>query len=583
MSPEVRLELERLLSALCDGSLAQAQQARLEQLLDADAECRRHYLEYMDLHARLLVHPGLSGKDPLPSDATLPGGSGFPAGSAPGMSARPLSPTPGRPAPQRRRPQVGQVLRYVLVATTTLAASLLVQVFWWHPRGSEDSRSPSPETAQARPAHSEHVATLIQTVDCVWKDPRNTWRIGSHLLPGELHLQKGLARIRLDTGAELLVEGPAQLRLDSGTAATLRRGKVVFRTGETAAQFDLHTPSATLVDFGAEYGVAVGPAGEEVHVFEGEVQRVPRAAADGAEPEYFKAGEAHRSGRAPTFPSRPVPLEPARFVRRLPARGPRPPHPGAGLLAYEGFDYRDPQALQTGKANGGSGWTTPWQVSFVRPRKWGRPPRLALNVEQGLVRPGAAVPAVGGCFDHAGFAVCYRRLARPVRLDADGVYYLSFLFRRHGPPACRLNVVALMFRPDEPFPNKPDLSKRLTIGAGGGNQIFTHIGRVSSRASLPLGNDITYLVVVKIVASRSASDQVFMRIYEPREPIGGEEPSSWTIISPPFASDLVFDWLGVHVNSKDRQMIDEIRLGATWSSVTAPWSGVSRAGRQGKP
>jgi hypothetical protein len=33
----------------------------------------------------------------------------------------------------------------------------------------------------------------------------------------------------------------------------------------------------------------------------------------------------------------------------------------------------------------------------------------------------------------------------------------------------------------------------------------------------------------------------------------------------------VFDWLEVHINSKTRQTIDEIRLGTTWSSVTAPW------------
>ena len=55
-----------------------------------------------------------------------------------------------------------------------------------------------------------------------------------------------------------------------------------------------------------------------------------------------------------------------------------------------------------------------------------------MNVKEGLVRPGAAVPAIGGCFDYTGFAKYFRRLATPVRLDSDGVYYLSFLFRRYG-------------------------------------------------------------------------------------------------------------------------------------------------------
>src|SRR2546425_668701 len=82
-----------------------------------------------------------------------------------------------------------------------------------------------------------------QPPNCVWQDAREPLRTGSGLQPGELRLQQGLVRIRLDTGAELVMEGPAELRLDSGMAATLLLGKVVFRTDETASPFDLHTPS----------------------------------------------------------------------------------------------------------------------------------------------------------------------------------------------------------------------------------------------------------------------------------------------------------------------------------------------------
>ena len=47
--------------------------------------------------------------------------------------------------------------------------------------------------------------------------------------------------------------------------------------------------------------------------------------------------------------------------------------------------------------------------------------------------------------------------------------------------------------------------------------------------------------------------------------------------------EVVFDWLEVHINSKTRQTIDEIRLGTTWSSVTAPWSSVPVARKEAKP
>src|SRR5262249_1960255 len=146
---------------------------------------------------------------------------------------------------------------------------LLIQIFWLHPRtpAGNDGGPPTPRAVNGPlPAY---VATLTQMTNCVWDDPSEPWRLGSRLLPGELRLQKGIARIRFDSGPELVLEGPAVVRLDSRTAATVLRGKAVFKGDETGAAFDLHTPSSTLVDFGTEYAVAVGPEDEEVHVFDG--------------------------------------------------------------------------------------------------------------------------------------------------------------------------------------------------------------------------------------------------------------------------------------------------------------------------
>jgi hypothetical protein len=417
------------------------------------------------------------------------------------------------------------------------------------------------------------VATLTQAAGCVWEEAGGPWRAGARLPPGELRLRKGIARVRFDGGPELVIEGPAELRLDSGTAATVLRGKVVFRGDETAAPFDLHTPSSTLVDLGTEYAVAVGPEGEEVHVFDGEVQRTPRAGAGRVEPEHLEAGEARRYDRSPASPGRPTALDKERFARQLADPGPPAADPAAGLLAYEGFDYRDPAVLHAGKADGGFGWKGPWKPGFARPLNPGDHNRLALNVKEGLTRPGAAVPAVGGSFDYTGFTKYHRRLATPVRLDADGTYYLSFLFRRFGPPADQLNAVAVLLRTDDEFRQKKDEPrKRLNVGVGGMNQLFTHLGGVGSRTPLPLSYGQTYLLVAKITAGRTRPAQVFLRVYGPDEPVDPREPNSWSVAGPPFQNDLVFDWLEVHINSKTRQTIDEIRLGTTWSSVTAPWT-----------
>jgi hypothetical protein len=566
MTPEVRTELQRLLSGLCDGKLAEADLARLEELLAADPECRRLYLEYVDLHARLLTHPGLGGGVP----PVLPAGEAV---------ASPAADAGGRRGS-------GRFHWYVIVAAGTLAASLLLQLVLWKPRPPEERPSPPADSA-ATHGPPRYVATLAQAADCVWESPAEPPRAGSRLLPGELRLRKGVARVRFDSGPVMTLEGPTVLRVESGSAAALVSGKVVFQDGLVeAVGFTLRTPRATLVDVGTEYAVVVDRDGEEVHVFDGEVSRLPHGPNGPAAPEQLPAGVARRYGLDPADPGRPAALDPDRFVRTVAAGG-RPADPTAGLLAYEGFDYTDPGALQAGTAAGGFGWVGAWRPGFARPLNPGDRNVLALDVRQGLTRPGAAVPPVGGCFDYTGFTKYFRRLATPVRLDDDTVYYLSFLFRRHGPPADPLNAVAVLLRTTEELESDnrggpTDLRKRFNVGVDQTNTLFTYLERIGARAPLPLSSGETYLLVAKIAASNVNPDQAFVRVYGPDEPVDPEEPGMWSAVGPQVESDLVFDWLQVHINSKTRQSIDEVRVGTTWASVTAPWVR-GPAGKAGPP
>jgi hypothetical protein len=542
--------MQRLLSALCDGELTEADGVRLKAALSGDREARRLYFEYLDMHAHLLTHPNLGPPQ-------VAGGSGDRGNGQPLLAH-------GR---QHRR-----VLGYALVAMATLAASLAVQVIWWHPQSAEPPGGRRGATDVVAPGKVD-VATLTQSADCVWEQPQQRSRGGQRLGPGELQLKQGVARIHFDGGSDLVVQGPVKLRVDSATAATVMQGKVVFRADETAVPFDLHTPCSTVVDLGAEYAVAVGESSEEIHVFDGEVRRSPKAV-DSAEPERLSAGEARSYGPAPDSPGRPAQYDPTQFVRQLSNLDDLPPDQAAGLLCYEGFDYASPDLLRTGKANGGVGWTSPWTPGFARPLVEGDKNYLALNVKDSLSRRDAKVPSVGGAFEYVGFAKYHRRMGIPLRMDSDGVYYLSFLFRRLGPPEDALNAVAILFRTTEELQRgKEDSRKRLNVGVGGWNQLFTHLGGVGSRTPVPLRFGETYLLVAKIVTSKSGSDQVFMRVYSPEEPVEREEAGGWTVTGPALQSDLTFDWMEIHINSKTRQTIDEIRLGTTWSAVTDAWQG----------
>jgi hypothetical protein len=453
MKTKLHSELLRLLSALCDDQLTDVEHARLDELLCADTEARRTYLAYLDMHARMLMHPRMCPVQPDQPEIH----------AAHAQDRR-----------ERRRPQM---LRYAVVVLASLAASILVQLLWWHPETQEHERDAS-KLRGARPQTATFVATLTQSADCIWEGAKQSQAVGPRLPTGELQLKKGVARIRFDSGPDLVVEGPATLRVDSGTAATVLQGKVVVRGDETAVGFDLHTPCSTLVDLGAEYAVEVGPDGEEVHVFDGAVQRSPKAA-DGPAPERLTAGEARSYGPSPQAPGRPAECDPTRFVRQLSGSLLVAPDGPEGLLVYEGFDYAHADILRSGKADGGFGWTSPWTPGFARPTLEGDKNYAALNAKESLVRPGNAAPSIGGSFDYCGFAKYQRRMAVPVRLDSDQVYYLSFLFRREGPPADDLNAVAILFRTSaEVQRGKDDARKRLNVGVGGWNQLFTHLNGV---------------------------------------------------------------------------------------------------------
>ncbi|MBN9520451.1 hypothetical protein J0H58_18300 [bacterium] len=536
MTPAERTELDGLLSSLCDDQLTEAEQTRLEQLL-ADPDARRRYLRYVDLHSYLQT------KQPAPARA---------------------------PEAARTGRQSRGWLRYgaaaVAAAVAAACATILVQSLVFRPDAVVRDGSPADPGASPE----VYVATLIRADGCEWDGPVPLVA-GRRVGPGELRLKKGLARLVFDSNATLILEGGTVLRVESASAATLLAGRVVFRGDDNPEAFDLRTPRALLQDLGTEYAVAVGLEGEEVHVFSGEVRRLTTGAGGGVR---LNAGQARRFASDPADAGSPTALAPASFVRELP---PLPVGAAAeGVLAYDGFDYpADVGPEAEGRANGGVGWAGAWQKTLSRLKQERTPPHPVFNPTAGLSRPGATVPAVGGSFDFPGFAKAHRRLRTPVRMDADGVYYLSFLFRREGPQAEDLNALSVAFRTTDELDvearDQPDPRMRMNFGMYRANEAFTHLNRVGVHLPLPLSYGQTYLFAAKVVTGRAMPDQAFVRVYAPDEAVGWEEPIAWSLVGPQVHSDLVFDWLQVHVNSRTRQTVDELRLGTTWAAVVHPW------------
>ena len=563
MRPEIREEMQHLLSALCDREISDPEFARLETLMSADAECRKIYLDYMDMHARLLSNAPALGN----------ASSGMPKESTAAPRGIPVA--QGAAVPAQRGGWLNGALRQSMLVAGTLAASILLQVFWQEIHTTELPADIVPQVQKLPPERKTipYIATLVQTADCVWENPREKWQDGARLSSGKFRLAKGISSIRLDSGPELIVQGPASVNLDSGTMATVLAGRVVFRSTDAEVPFELRTPTSTLVDVGTEYAISVDADTEEVHVFEGEVDRIAKAGIGKGQAELLKAGDARRYEKV-AGAVMPAQLDPKGFVRQVVEPGHPGPDPAFGLLAYEGFDYANPFTLQSGKASGGRGWAGPWKLGLTRPPFKGSP----LNVKEGLSRPSG--PSVGGSLDFVGAVHCYRNLAEPIRLDTDGVYYLSFLVRRFERSGDPTNVLCmrLLTNADYKQQDHADFRKRLNIGLKGPSQLYASYLHMAAHTSLPLNHGTTYLLVAKIAASRSKADQLFVRVYGPDEPVGAEETGAWSLLSSPFRSDQIFEWIEVQINSKTRKAVDEIRVGTTWSSVTAPWMAAAKNG-----
>ena len=245
--------LDQLLARLVDGDATANDIVALEALLDGSADAQRRYVHYLDLHQELLARES----DGLQPDL--------------------LERSSGESHDTTR----SSVPRTKVAVLFALAAALLVAVGlgigrwmslpsgddWVAHQGVDISRS-----AQTAEESDDGVAVLTHAVDAEWlsDDPPHT---GSILSPGRLKLSHGLIQVEFYNGVQLLVEGPADLEIQSVASVICREGRLRSRVPLNATGFTVLTPKFELVDLGTEFAVDVASDGRsDVHVFDGEVE-----------------------------------------------------------------------------------------------------------------------------------------------------------------------------------------------------------------------------------------------------------------------------------------------------------------------
>jgi hypothetical protein len=249
-------ELRELLDALVEESITLEQGRRLEALVLNHPEAEAFYVQYMGMVADLGRHFA-GDKAATVSAALNAGGAALRGLTLGGAGLRGLT----SPARRRLRTVAGAA------AIVGVAAALLVAV---NPLSQPASVGPSSGSIEAT---DDSVAILAQTSGAEWGETGLPTHSGAALPPGRLVLKAGVAQIEFYSGATVILEGPADFRLDSASQAYCTRGKLRVTVPPQAQGFTVGSPAMDLIDRGTEFGMRVDPAApSEVHVFQGKVE-----------------------------------------------------------------------------------------------------------------------------------------------------------------------------------------------------------------------------------------------------------------------------------------------------------------------
>src|SRR5207249_1491314 len=131
---------------------------------------------------------------------------------------------------------------------------------------------------------------------------------------------QGLAEIRFQCGARVVLQGPADFELLSASSARLKHGKMTARVPGPATGFEVLSPQGQVIDLGTEFGMSVSEDGStDVYVFEGKVAARPSDGSQAlAAPVNLIEHQAARmaAGRVTVQPDRPA-VAAGEFVRAI--------------------------------------------------------------------------------------------------------------------------------------------------------------------------------------------------------------------------------------------------------------------------
>ncbi len=465
------------------------------------------------------------------------------------------------PNASKKRWRIG---RWATAAASVLLLAIGVY-FWpaWHtePAVQDLRKLPNLEVV------NQEVATLLLADQCDWQTS-NPPQEGRRLTTGPLHLRHGLAVLRFDGGAELILRGDTQIDLQSAAQVVLVRGEVSVRASEEAVGFRLLTPASVIVDLGTEFAAKVEPSGAtELHVIEGEVSFSP-VKMQSHRGEVLKGGQAVRFDDAAAGKPREIEFRAENFKSLIRTASPTA---RADLLhVHEGFSYPAGH-LPFSEAHGGHGWSGAWHAAAKHEAyREMEDPVTHLDIVQDAGKFPWPVPdgrPSGMLKVPIGTTSIARMLKRPLALDEDGVFYFSLI--AHEPKIAgavderQFGGVRLVLRDAAGLKENmisfgPTRTRRPAIRMGNGPNFTSPLQIARNQSTFWIG---------KMITRRHGDDEIFFSVYGETDPVDYAEPATWQVATRGIRSNGRLDIVVVAGQLSTHSTVGELRIGPTWRSV----------------
>ncbi|MCE2792811.1 MAG: hypothetical protein ACK493_06070 [Planctomycetota bacterium] len=554
-----------LADEVCNGTLDERTAAELSRLLDRNPEAQRKYCAYLGIHSELDWSEGRF------------------------QTAKRGTPLSGLETPP------GNWLRNFGIWSLLLLSGVLLGGWSWE-AWSSWQRSAATELAAGASLRGQQRAQVAMV-----SGMRNArWHargvVGGPspgfldpIYAGEvLWLDDGLVELSFESGAKVILEGPAQVQVHTELELELLRGRITLLAADCVEKFNVIRGEVALQPIAAEFGlVASGSESAELQVFDGEVvAQVSDSWKTGGGQTRFGAESVVAIDFAAQELSR-VELSNTRFVQSLlPPTG-----PANGILAKEDFEYT---AAPLSEQNGGFGWADGWQVLSAE----GNDPLATNLVTSGSLRyVGVSASgnhavlngqfnrvrrllstSFGGVFDSAGY-IEDQDGARLIGREGKTVYiaYLQRIsqlnqgfygFELHRGDGNRNRVLCigngahLFWQPGPP--RAPDRSKPAT-----GWAVTSEFNGPEENSVLNLGDlgsepDKVALVVIKLTFGPEHRDE--LEVYVNPTSLSEEVKSEPVVRG---LGNFAFDRVGLaNFDGRKEFLVDHVRIGSSFAAVT---------------